>query len=332
MNESINYREKNPLKRITLKEIITHEWVTIDGFYPLTGIESPPLEPEAQSINLATGKSQYSTLERKDTSQRLQAIINTRAKKAHKESNEFYPRSNSLLDLHLMDTDSMTPEMNERYSSEVSGTFLDEDSTSLTRQTSNPTLCYHRRGASTLSHDCSICYDVSPSRSPKNNSRSSSIFNSSENARVSHSPALHAKPRNASIDLSMSLSAQASSQPPSKVVTHSASPILSASHPPCIVEKPPLPTRDEYDYHYNPQSPCHSTFRCIDMNDLSGNDSDNESLSPHVLIGRGAVSSHYQSIHIPRQPSISETSIEIPDRYVKKLDNTRFFSLLLNHL
>lgn len=219
----------------------------------------------------------------------------------------------------------MTPEMNERYSSEMSGIFLDEDSTSITRQASNPSLCYHRRGASTLSHDCSICYDVSPSRSPKNNSQSFSIFSSSENTGVSHSPALHTKPRNASIDLSVSLSAQTSSQPSSKVVTHSASPILTPSHPPCIVEKPPFPARDEYDFHYNPQSPYHSTFRCIDMNDLSGNESDNESLSPHVLIGRGAVSSHYQSIHIPRQPSTSETSIEIPDRYVKKLDNSQFF-------
>ena len=31
----VMFRDKNPLTRISIKDIMNHEWVTMDGFYPI---------------------------------------------------------------------------------------------------------------------------------------------------------------------------------------------------------------------------------------------------------------------------------------------------------
>ena len=59
--------EKNPLNRITLQEIMVHEWVTMDGFYPMILPEpldeTPGLNPGATfSILFALSENQFLVL------------------------------------------------------------------------------------------------------------------------------------------------------------------------------------------------------------------------------------------------------------------------------
>lgn len=290
----------------------------MDGYYPLKGydqgvtMEGPPL------LAISPTNKKNSLDKEKNTSERLQAILNT--KKATKNNTDCFPRSNSSLDLHLMDMESLTPDPHSIYVSQQSI----PSSETLTQ--SPPTLfpsdsshCYHRKGNSTLSHDCQYYLDSTPCLTPE------VVSPSPVNPAVTyecHDDPSKFRPRNASVDFTSSTFSPLPLTI-SKVLSRSASPAPPTEHN--SQNPPPLPARDyEYDSSMISQSPRCSMFRRVDVNDLPGPYRDRESTSPHVLIGRGAVSTNYQSIHLARPPSKSEAFLEIPDRYVKKLNTMRY--------
>lgn len=258
-----------------------HEWVTMDGFHPL--ITHDPSGSFVESLSLNPVSTTLSGFEKKDTSQRLQAILNMRRRK---NAPDAYPRSNSSLDLRMMDVDPIPPG-EDLYSSQMNIPTLDNLSSS--------SLSYHRKGGSTLSQDCEFCLDRSSSQTP---------------------PVLcEHKCRRSTPFLSRSTSP-----------THSISPEQRIT-----LEKPPLPPRLDHPsigYFVGEQqryTPHCNSFRRLDANDIADYHDDMDVTSSHVLIGRGAVSAHYESIQILRQSTKQETSItDYADRYVKKLENSRF--------
>ncbi|KAK8831194.1 hypothetical protein WA577_003365 [Blastocystis sp. JDR] len=99
--------DKNPLTRITLNEVINHEWVTMDGFYPITGLGKPAADASLSPIQASSSLSRtLRSLEPQGTlttSQRLQHILESRARRAASLSG---PYSSSTVDLPSLDPDA----------------------------------------------------------------------------------------------------------------------------------------------------------------------------------------------------------------------------------
>lgn len=112
-----DHRDKNPLTRITLNEVINHEWVTMDGFYPITGrpllsrfsrlVGKPAADASLSPIQASSSLSRtLRSLEPQGTlttSQRLQHILESRARRAASLSG---PYSSSTVDLPSLDPDA----------------------------------------------------------------------------------------------------------------------------------------------------------------------------------------------------------------------------------
>ena len=110
-----------------------HEWVTMDGFYPLL----TELSATNNTNNKLDGTSDYSHSLEKNPS-RLQLILNTRRSRVLPD---FFPRSNSSMDLRFIETESQTPDP-----------YDSNDPHGNTRQPDDIRFC-HRRGRSCLFHD-----------------------------------------------------------------------------------------------------------------------------------------------------------------------------------
>ena len=334
--QRITTRDKNPLTRITLNEIINHEWVTMDGFYPITGrpcripfsrIVGKPVADNSISPMYASSSltRSFRSLEAQcslTTSQRLQYILKTSAARENSFSRS---HSNSAVDLPSFDAD-----VSDRDSVTRSG-FLDtpalskqpstpSNSPSSTQDSTQPPLKAAQAQAS-LNADRLTESTFVIDEFQDNNRPSSPFLRSS-------SPPPHSGMYD---DEERSFDPRLPPLPPRFIDTtcskHRAASLYSEAIPD---DNPPHSTSSfnrSASCSFSTTSSLTPAFRHVEA-DASGTFTN----SPRVVVGRGVVSEGYDSNHLGSQyPSLlrQTSSDQAPENlmrthHVKKLQNAKW--------